>query len=67
MKPIIEFKNVVKEYVVGEHKLRVVDDISFSIAEGEFVVILGSSGAGKSTVLNFLGGMDYATSGQILL
>jgi len=67
MKTIVEFKNVVREYVVGEHKLRAVDDMSFSINEGEFVVILGPSGAGKSTVLNLLGGMDYATSGEIIV
>jgi len=67
MKPIIEFANVVKEYTVGEHKLRAVDDISFAIGEGEFVVVLGPSGAGKSTVLNLLGGMEKATSGRILV
>ena len=66
-KPIIEFKNVVKEYTVGKHKLRAVDDMSFHINEGEFVVILGPSGAGKSTVLNLLGGMDFATSGEIIV
>ena len=67
MKKIIEFKNVVKEYEIGERKLRAVDEISFEILEGEFVVILGPSGAGKSTVLNLLGGMDFATSGEILV
>ena len=65
MEPIVKFKNVVKEYFVGDHKLRAVDDVSFSIAEGEFIVILGPSGAGKSTVLNLLGGMDTVTSGEI--
>lgn len=64
---IIEFKEVTKEYVIGETKLLAVDRISFSIKEGEFVVILGPSGAGKSTVLNLLGGMDYATSGEIII
>ena len=66
-KPIVEFKNVTKEYTIGEHKLRAVDDMSFQILEGEFVVILGPSGAGKSTVLNLLGGMDTVTSGEILV
>ena len=67
MKTIVEFKNVSKEYAVGEHKLRAVDDMSFEINEGEFVVILGPSGAGKSTVLNLLGGMDTVTSGEIIV
>lgn len=65
MKTIVEFKNVTKAYGTGEHQLRAADDISFSIQEGEFVVILGPSGAGKSTLLNLLGGMDFATSGEI--
>ena len=65
MKTIIEFRNVVKEYIVGEHKLRAVDNISFSIDEGEFVVILGPSGAGKSTVLNLLGGIKKSGSAII--
>ncbi len=64
---IIEFKNVTKEYVLGETKLLAVDHINFEIREGEFVVILGPSGAGKSTLLNLLGGMDYASSGDILI
>ncbi len=67
MKSLIEFKKVTKEYDLGEKKLLAVDDISFTIDEGEFVVILGPSGAGKSTVLNLLGGMDFATSGEIVI
>ncbi len=63
----IEFKNVTKEYVLGETKFFAVDHINFEINEGEFVVILGPSGAGKSTLLNLLGGMDYASSGDILI
>jgi putative ABC transport system ATP-binding protein len=62
---IIEFKNVTKAYINGDHKQLAVDNIGFSIEEGEFVVILGPSGAGKSTILNLLGGMDFATSGEI--
>lgn len=64
---LIEFKDVTKEYDMGETKLFAVDKINFTINEGEFVVVLGPSGAGKSTVLNLLGGMDYATSGEILI
>jgi putative ABC transport system ATP-binding protein len=64
---IIEFKNVTKEYDMGETKLKAADSINFSIDEGEFVVVLGPSGAGKSTVLNLLGGMDYASSGDIII
>jgi putative ABC transport system ATP-binding protein len=64
---LIEFKNVTKEYDMGQTKLLAVDGISFDIKEGEFVVILGPSGAGKSTLLNLLGGMDYATSGDIII
>ena len=64
---LIEFKNVVKIYGSGEGQQVAVDDISFSIEEGKFVVILGQSGAGKSTVLNMLGGMDVPTSGEVLV
>jgi len=67
MQTIIEFRDVVKEYSMGDYKLRAVDNISFQITEGEFVVILGPSGAGKSTVLNLLGGMDFANSGEIIV
>ena len=63
----IEFQEVTKEYVMGETKLLAVDHVNFSISEGEFVVVLGPSGAGKSTILNLLGGMDYATSGNIIM
>ena len=61
----VSLKGVVKEYSVGDRKIRAVDDLSFSVNEGEFVVILGPSGAGKTTVLNLLGGMDTITSGEI--
>lgn len=61
----IEFKNVVKEYISGETKIRALDEASFFVKEGELAVILGSSGAGKTTALNILGGMDTPTSGKV--
>ena len=67
MSTIIEFKNVNKIYKSGEHILKAMDDVNFTIDEGEFVVILGPSGAGKSTLLNLLGGLDMVTSGEIIV
>ncbi|MFD0711820.1 ABC transporter ATP-binding protein [Paenibacillus sp. GCM10027626] len=67
MKKLIEFRKVTKEYKIGEVQIKALDGVDFSISEGEFVVILGASGAGKSTILNILGGMDTATSGQVLV
>ncbi|WP_458456449.1 ABC transporter ATP-binding protein [Methanobrevibacter sp.] len=67
MSTIIEFKNVNKEYRTGNHILKAMDNVNFTIDEGEFVVILGPSGAGKSTLLNLLGGLDSVTSGQIVV
>ncbi|MCH5192205.1 MAG: ABC transporter ATP-binding protein [Oscillospiraceae bacterium] len=61
----IEFQDVVKTYKMGEVEIKAVDGVSFPIEKGEFVVIVGPSGAGKTTVLNILGGMDSATSGTI--
>ncbi len=63
----IEFKNVVKVYGTEENKQYAVNHVNFQINKGEFVVILGQSGAGKSTVLNMLGGMDAPTEGQIFI
>ena len=63
----IEFKNVVKEYKMGEVTIKALDNTNFSIDKGELVVIVGPSGAGKSTVLNILGGMDNADEGQVLV
>ena len=67
MSTIIEFKNVNKEYKSGTHILKAMDNVNFTIEEGEFVVILGPSGAGKSTLLNLLGGLDSVTSGEIIV
>ncbi|MCI5901298.1 MAG: ABC transporter ATP-binding protein [Blautia sp.] len=61
----VKLDKVSKIYGSGEVKIVAVDEISFQIAEGEFVVIVGPSGAGKTTVLNILGGMDQATSGHV--
>lgn len=64
---LVEFKNVYKRYKMGEVIINAVDGISFSVEEGEFAVVVGASGAGKTTVLNILGGMDSATEGEILV
>ena len=62
---MVELKNVVKTYGRGEGRQVAADHVSFTIDEGEFAVILGQSGAGKSTILNMLGGMDTPTEGSI--
>lgn len=62
---IVEFKDVVKVYGKGDGMQIAVNHVDFTIEEGEFVVILGQSGAGKSTILNMLGGMDQPTSGKV--
>ena len=61
----ITFENVCKYYPTGDTVVKAVDNESFSIEKGEFCVVLGPSGAGKTTILNLLGGMDKATSGKI--
>jgi len=66
-KTIVEFQDVVKTYGEGEALQYANNHVGFTIEEGEFVVILGQSGAGKSTVLNMLGGMDLPTSGKVLI
>lgn len=63
----IELNDVVKEYKSGEVVTRANDGVTFTIESGEFAVILGPSGAGKSTTLNILGGMDKATSGDVII
>lgn len=63
----IEFKNVNKNYKMGEITIKALDNTNFKIEKGELVVIVGPSGAGKTTTLNILGGMDTATSGDVLV
>lgn len=65
MDAFVRLKDVTKIYKMGEVEIKAVDGIDFSVQKGEFVVIVGPSGAGKTTVLNILGGMDRATGGEI--
>ena len=61
----IEFSNVIKTYGAGEAEIHALDGANFSVEAGELAIILGASGAGKTTALNILGGMDTATSGSV--
>ena len=63
----IKFENVIKEYQMGELTIKALDNTNFEIDKGELVVIVGPSGAGKTTTLNILGGMDRLTSGNVLV
>ena len=67
MSAYIEFKNVKKVYQMGEVEIDALRGVDFTIDKGEFVIIAGASGAGKSTILNILGGMDSCTSGDIFV
>ena len=67
MKDYIQFKDVKKIYKMGEVEIEALSGVDFSINKGEFVVVAGASGAGKSTILNILGGMDSPTSGEIIV
>lgn len=64
---IVEFKNVTREYITGEHSLKALDGVNLTLEEGKFIVVLGQSGAGKSTLLNLLGGLDSPTEGTIVV
>lgn len=67
MSGYIQFKNVKKKYKMGEVEIEALSGVDFSINKGEFVVVAGASGAGKSTILNILGGMDTVSSGQVIV
>ena len=66
-KDFVVLENVKKTYKMGEIEIHAVDGVNFTVKEGEFVVIVGASGAGKTTVLNILGGMDSATDGIVVV
>lgn len=63
----IEFKNVTKDYTMGEVTIKALNNTNFEIEKGELVVIVGPSGAGKTTTLNILGGMDTLSSGEVII
>ncbi len=67
MENFIEFVDVKKTYKVGEMEIHAVDGVSFSVKKGDFTIVVGASGAGKSTVLNIMGGMDSVTSGKFFV
>lgn len=67
MTAFISFKDVTKVYKIGDIEIHASDGVNFEVQKGEFVVIVGPSGAGKTTILNLLGGMDKASSGQIIV
>ena len=67
MSAYIQFKNVKKKYKMGEVEIEALSGVDFSVNKGEFVVVAGASGAGKSTILNILGGMDTVSSGQVIV
>lgn len=64
---LVELRNVVKDYVGDDQKVRALDGVSLSVAPGELVALVGRSGCGKSTLLNLAGAMDFPTSGEVLL
>ena len=67
MEDYVRLREVKKIYKMGEVEIAAADGIDFSVGKGEFAVVVGASGAGKTTVLNILGGMDTATSGEVIV
>lgn len=65
--PVVEAKQVTKTYTIGNREIRVLDNVSLSVQEGEFLVVEGSSGSGKTTLLSMLSGLDKPTSGRVFL
>jgi len=64
---MLEIKNVSKTYGQGTAKIVALSNVSFRVNEGEFIAIMGPSGSGKSTLLNVIGGLDYPSSGEVIL
>ena len=67
LKKMIEVKHLKKIYRMGDEKIKAVDDVSFDVMDGEFCCLIGTSGSGKSTILNLLAGIEKATGGEIIL
>jgi putative ABC transport system ATP-binding protein len=65
--PVAEARNITKTYTIGDREIHVLDDVSLSVAEGEFLVVEGKSGSGKTTLLSLLSGLDKPSSGRVLL
>ena len=65
--PVVEAKNITKTYTIAHREIRVLDNVTLSVAKGEFLVIEGSSGSGKTTLLSLLSGLDKPSSGRVLL